>query len=205
MKVKICGIRTVEEALMTAAEKPDFIGMVFAPSKRQIDYSTAREITDALIDSGIKTVGVFVNPTKDEADRAFSETAIDYIQFHGDEDKALVEQYQNRAIKAFPSNSELSYEERFDYKAEYILIDSPREKYYGGSGTVFNWSELPLELLDRNRLGLAGGLNPDNVDKAVQNVTPALIDVSSGVEKDGKKDQELIRKFIKNVRGGAHD
>src|SRR5699024_4439903 len=113
MKVKICGIRTVEEALMTAAEKPDFIGMVFAPSKRQIDYSTAREISDASIDSYIKTVGVFVNLTNDEADRVYSETAIDYIQFHGDEDKALVEQYQNRAIKAFHSNSDLSCEARF--------------------------------------------------------------------------------------------
>lgn len=203
MKIKICGIQTVEDALLTAKAQPDFIGMVFAPSKRQIEISQAAEITQALTGTGIKTVGVFVNPSKEEVEAAIK-AGVDYIQFHGDEEKAFVETYKNRAIKAFPSNSDLSYQERFDYNAAYILIDSPREKYYGGSGTVFNWSEIPLEAVDTNRLGLAGGLNPDNINLALKEITPALIDASSGVETDGKKDEVKIREFIKQIRSGNH-
>ena len=205
MKVKICGIKTVEEAQMVAKEKPDFIGVVLAPSKRQISLKTVKEITDSLKGSGIKTVGVYVNPTKEEADSGLNEAGLDYIQFHGDEDKNFVEHYKGRAIKAFPSNSELSYKERFDFDADYILIDSPREKYYGGSGVTFNWSELPLGAIDQSRLGLAGGLNPGNISEAVKTAEPALIDVSSGVETDGDKDPEKIAAFIKIIRGGYND
>lgn len=205
MKVKICGIKTVDEAQLVASHQPDFIGMVFAPSKRQIDFETAKEITASLKNSGVKTVGVFVNPATEEVDAALNDVGLDYIQFHGDEDKAFVEKYKDRAIKAFPSNSELSYEERFDFKAEYILIDSPREKYYGGSGVTFNWSELPAEKIDKNRLGLAGGLNPDNVGEAIEKVNPALIDVSSGVATNNEKDPEKIASFIKTIRGVSND
>lgn len=201
MKVKICGIKTVEEAQLVAKERPDFIGMVLAPSKRRISLDTVKEITDSLEGTGIKTVGVFVNPTKEEVDAALNDAGLDYIQFHGDEDKDFVGQYQSRAIKAFPSNSKLSYKERFDFPAEYILIDSPREKYYGGSGVAFNWSELPLSEIDKSRLALAGGLNPGNVGKAAAAVAPALIDVSSGVETDGVKDSKKIADFIKIIRG----
>ena len=201
MKVKICGIKTVEEAQLVAKERPDFIGMVLAPSKRRISLDTVKEITDSLEGTGIKTVGVFVNPAKEEVDEALNDAGLDYIQFHGDEDKDLVGQYQNRAIKAFPSNSKVSYKERFDFPAEYILIDSPREKYYGGSGVTFNWSELPLSEIDKSRLALAGGLNPGNVGKAAAAVAPVLIDVSSGVETDGFKDSKKIADFIKIIRG----
>lgn len=205
MKVKICGIKTVEEAQLVAAEKPDFIGMVLAPSKRQINLEMAKTITESLQGTGIKTVGVVVNPTKEEADAALNEAGLDFIQFHGDEDKNFVEQYHGRAIKAFPSNSELSYKERFNFDAEYILIDSPREKYYGGSGITFNWSELSLADIDKSKLALAGGLNPENVAEAVNIAGPALIDVSSGVETDGHKDSEKIAAFIKIIRGGQND
>lgn len=205
MKVKICGIKSVDEAERVARERPDFIGMVFAPSKRQIDYETATAITTHLKGSDVKTVGVFVNPTKAEVEAAIHEVGLDYIQFHGDEDKAFVEAYKDYAIKAFPSNSKLSYKERFDFPAEFILIDSPREKFYGGSGVTFNWSELPLEKIDKTKLGLAGGLNPDNVSDAIEQVSPALIDVSSGVETNGEKDMEKIARFINKIRGVHND
>lgn len=205
MKVKICGIKTVDEAQLVASHHPDFIGMVFAPSKRQIDFETGKEITDSLKDSSVKTVGVFVNPTKEEVDAALNDVGLDYVQFHGDEDKAFVEKYKGHAIKAFPSNSELSYEERFEFGAEYILIDSPREKYYGGSGVTFNWSELPIEKIDKSRLGLAGGLNPENIGEAIEKVLPALVDVSSGVEKNNEKDSEKIARFIKTIRSVSND
>lgn len=204
MKVKICGIKTVEEAQLAAAEKPDFIGMVLAPSKRRINLETAKTITESLKGTGIKTVGVFVNPSKEEADAALNEAGLDFIQFHGDEARDFVEQYKGQAIKAFPSNSALSYKERFKYDAEYILIDSPREKYYGGSGVAFNWSELPLDEIDKSRLALAGGLNPKNVEEAAAIAGLALIDVSSGVETDGQKDPEKIAAFIKIIRGGQN-
>src|SRR5699024_2734653 len=201
MKVKICGIKTVEEAQLVAKERPDFISMVLAPSKRRISLDTVKEITDSLEGTGIKTVGVFVNPSKAEVEAALNDGGLVYIQFHVDVEKDFVGQYQSRAIKAFPSNSKLSYKERFDFPAEYILIDSPREKYYGGSGVAFNWSELPLSEIDKSRLALAGGLNPGNVGKAAAAVAPALIDVSSGVETDGVKDSKKIADFIKIIRG----
>ena len=94
MKVKICGIKTVEEAQLVAQERPDFIGMVLAPSKRRISLDTVKEITDNLKGTGIKTVGVFVNPSKEEVEEALNDAGLDYIQFHGDEDKDFVGQYQ---------------------------------------------------------------------------------------------------------------
>ncbi|CAD2079983.1 phosphoribosylanthranilate isomerase [Jeotgalicoccus meleagridis] len=204
MKVKICGIQTKEEALLIAKEKPDFIGMVFAPSKRKIDLDQAANITEALKGKNIKTVGVLVNPTIKDCEAVIS-AGVDYLQFHGDEDQSLIEKYKDRAIKAFPSNSKISYKDKFTYPGQYILIDSPREKFYGGSGVTFNWSELPLADIDEKRFGLAGGLNPNNIETVLENFRPALIDVSSGVETDGYKDIDKVRAFIQKIRGVKND
>lgn len=200
MKVKICGIKNTEEALAITEAGADFIGMVFAPSKRQIDFETAKSITSALKSYSTKTVGVFVNPTEEELKLALA-SGLDYIQFHGDESVDLVQKYKERAIKAFPSDSVITYKEKFSYPADYILIDSPRKTYYGGSGVTFDWSSLPQAEIDKNRFALAGGLNPGNIKAAIKAARPTLVDVSSGVETNGEKDLRKVKEFINNIRG----
>lgn len=200
-KVKICGMRTLEDAEYAIDAGADFIGFVFAPSKRQVAFSEAAEIIKKLDTTKTKTVGVFVDPTREEAAYALNEVGLDYIQFHGDEPEALVADFKDRSIKAFPSNSSLSNREKFNYPGEFILIDSPRKKYYGGTGTVFDWESFDREGLDKNRFALAGGLNSENIKEAVSTFDPALVDVSSGVESDGRKDHKKVREFIKIVKG----
>lgn len=199
-KVKICGMQTLEDAEYAIDEGADFIGFVFAPSKRQVTLEQAADIIKNLNTEKTKTVGVFVNPTAEEAQAALEETGLDYIQFHGDETKALVEQFKERSIKAFPSNSELSNRDKFNYPSEFILIDSPRKEFYGGTGTTFDWESFDQEGLDKNRFALAGGLKPDNIKEAITTFAPALVDVSSGVETGGKKDYKKVSEFIKNVK-----
>ncbi|WP_462420096.1 phosphoribosylanthranilate isomerase [Salinicoccus sp. Marseille-QA3877] len=199
-KVKICGMQTLEDAEYAIDAGADFIGFVFAPSKRQVTFEQAAGIIKKLNTQQTKTVGVFVNPTAEEAAAALTQTGLDYIQFHGDEEEALVEQFKERSIKAFPSNSELSNREKFNYPCEFILIDSPRKEFYGGTGTAFDWESFDREGLDKRRLALAGGLKPDNVKEAVTTFRPALVDVSSGVETDGRKDHKKVSEFIKNVK-----
>lgn len=198
-KVKICGMQTLEDAQYAVDAGADFIGFVFAPSKRQVTIEQVRKILDGLDKKGVKTVGVFVNPTM-EAAREALDNGLDYIQFHGDESPELVEHFKAHAIKAFPSNSEFTNREKFAYPAEYILVDSPRKEFYGGSGSQFDWEAFDQEGLDRSRFALAGGLKPENIGEAISVFKPALVDVSSGVESDGVKDPEKVSRFIKNVK-----
>ena len=193
-------MQTLEDAEYAIEAGADFIGFVFAPSKRQITFEQAADIIKKLDAGHTKTVGVFVNPTAEEVEKALEETGLDYIQFHGDEPETLVEQFKAHSIKAFPSNSELSNREKFNYPSDFILMDSPRKEYYGGSGTIFDWESFDQDGLDKSRLALAGGLKPDNIKEAIMTFRPALVDVSSGVETDGKKDYKKVSEFIKNVK-----
>lgn len=193
-------MQTLEDAEYAIEAGADFIGFVFAPSKRQVTSEQAADIIKKLDTGHTKTVGVFVNPTAEEAKQALEDTGLDYIQFHGDEPEAFVEQFKTRAIKAFPSNSELSNREKFNYPGDFILIDSPRKEYYGGTGTTFDWESFDQDGLDKSRFALAGGLNPDNIKEAITTFCPALVDVSSGVETDGRKDYKKVDEFIKNVK-----
>lgn len=199
-KVKICGMQTIEDAQYAVDAGADFIGFVFAPSKRQISFEEAGDILNTLDKKETKTVGVFVNPTEEEAEQALDIVGLDYIQFHGDETPAEIEAFKSQSIKAFPSNSELSNKEKFGYPAEYILIDSPRKEYYGGSGSQFDWEAFDQDGLDKSRFALAGGLKPENIGEAISVFKPALVDVSSGVETDGQKDPEKVSQFINHVK-----
>ncbi|CAM4250354.1 phosphoribosylanthranilate isomerase [Lacicoccus alkaliphilus] len=198
-KVKICGMQTIEDAQYAIDAGADFIGFVLAPSKRQLTIDEMRGILEKLDTKNAGTVGVMVNPSREEAEEAL-ETGLDYIQFHGDEAPAFVEDFKDHAIKAFPSNSELGNSEKFEYPSNFILIDSPRKEYYGGSGSQFDWEAFDQEGLEPSRFALAGGLKPENIGEAISIFKPALVDVSSGVESDGKKDPEKVSRFIKNVK-----
>lgn len=201
VKVKICGMRSSADIKYAVENGADYIGFVFAPSKRQVTFKEAHDLLKEVDLKGTKTVGVFVNPHEKEVEEGLKKVSLDFIQLHGDETKEFTEQFKPLVIKAFPSNSILTYEEKFSYPAQFILIDSPRDEYYGGSGKTFNWDVLDGKSIDKNRFALAGGLKPENVRHAISQCSPALVDTSSGVETEGAKDPAKIKKFIEEVKG----
>lgn len=197
-KIKVCGAQTLTDAKAVEEAGADFVGFVFAPSKRQVTPKQVSKIVKEL--KAIQTVGVFVDPTKEELNEILAEVSLDYIQLHGDESQELAKQFSGKVIKAFPSNSSLAYSELFNYPAEYILMDSPRKEHYGGSGIAFDWEQLNDPHIDKSKFILAGGLTPENVKEAIRTVHPMAIDISSGVETNGVKDPDKINQLITKVR-----
>jgi phosphoribosylanthranilate isomerase len=203
-KVKICGI-TEEQSLKTACEAgADFIGFVFVTSSpRYIAPRAAGELS-RLTPTGVKNVGLFVNPTDSELDEALSQTMLDYIQLHGDEDLTRVIEIKNRThmpiIKGFRIGNEKDIEKAYEFETyiDYILFDhkSDQTGEYGGTGKKFDWSLLAGKSFSKPWI-LSGGLTAEALSEALTNLAPDGIDVSSGVErKKGIKDEEKIRKFI---------
>lgn len=197
-KIKICGAQSVIDAKTIEEAGADFVGFVFAPSKRQVTPKQVGRMIKVL--KSIQTVGVFVDPTKEELNEILAEIPLDYIQLHGEEAEEIAKEFSGKVIKAFPSNSSHLYSEIFNYPAEYILMDSPRKEHYGGSGETFNWEQLNDQHIDKSKFILAGGLTPENVKEAIQTVHPMAIDISSGVETDGIKDPNKINQLVTNVR-----
>ncbi len=191
-KVKICGLLTkgaVETAVSAGA---DYIGFVFAPSKRQVTLDQAAELVK-LIPSHIQKVGVFVSPSQSELLEAIDKVGLDLVQVHGRVADDLFENLPCASIQAVqvgdghvPSS-----------QADYLLFDAP----VAGSGQTFDWGRLDTTELDQPFF-IAGGLNEDNVEEAIQHFTPFAVDVSSGVESNGQKDHEKIRRFIERVKHG---
>lgn len=199
MQVKICGIQTVEAAQIAADAGADYIGFVFAPSKRKISPKKAAMIVKQ-IDSPVKKVGVFVNEAPENINRIAHEVGLDIIQLHGDELPSIVNQLAYPTIKAYSIDQVIGMD-NIPFPSNYLLIDSPPTIYRGGSGKIFDWQlakELPIP---SHRLILAGGLTPENVQQAIATVQPACVDVSSGVETNGEKDHEKIIQFIANAKG----
>ncbi len=199
MLVKVCGITTLEAAQTAANNSADFIGFVFASSTRQIDPLKAKEIAKELPTS-IDKVGVFVNESIVNIERIASLVGLDYIQLHGNESAEFASELSLPIIKALNINNELTSDLNH-FPADYFIIDSPGKKYAGGSGVTFDWSELTNLNIDLNKVFLAGGLNEKNVKLAIETVNPIGVDVSSGVETNGKKDILKITEFIKQAKG----
>lgn len=198
MLVKICGITTLEAAKAAEEAGADFIGFVFAPSKRRISPDAAADIAKHL-SPFVKKVGVFVNETKENIEQIAKMVGLDYIQLHGDEDARFALELGMPVIKAFPIEV-VSDETLQTYPCEFYVIDSPGTTYRGGSGNVFDWSRLERLNIDRRKLILAGGLNEQNVAKAISAVRPVGVDVSSGVETNGKKDVGKIKRFVQAAK-----
>lgn len=194
MKVKICGITTIDVAKSVAHAGADFIGFVFAPSKRQITPTLASEIA-ATIPQDIKKVGVFVNESKERICNIAQKVGLDYIQLHGEETASFAASLPYPIIKAF-SIDKITNELLKNYPCDYLLIDSPPTTYQGGSGLTFNWDTLKNYDIPYEKLILAGGLSIHNITEAKRNIPAAGVDVSSGVETSGKKDEEKIKQFI---------
>ncbi|HDR3521130.1 phosphoribosylanthranilate isomerase [Bacillus pacificus] len=196
MKVKICGITDMETAKRACEYGADALGFVFAESKRKITPKRAEEIIQELPANVLK-VGVFVNESVEVIQKIADECGLTHVQLHGEEDNYQIRRLNIPSIKSLGVTSESDMKNAQGYETDYILFDSPKEKFHGGNGKTFSWEllgHMPKEL--RKKTILAGGLNALNIEEAIRTVRPYMVDVSSGVEIEGKKDVEKIKQFI---------
>ena len=215
-KVKMCGISKVETIPAVVEAKPDYMGLVFAPSKRQVTVDQAKILVEELNrgyakkygsdtehdkNDTIKTVGVFVNETIDNLVTIANEANLDAVQLHGDEDEAFIQSLKERTNvevwKAIQIRTAADTEKWIDSSADMLLFDAYHKDERGGTGEVFDWSSL--DAFERPFM-LAGGIDSTNVARAIRTVRPYGIDISSGIETNGVKDDEKITAFIKIVK-----
>lgn len=192
-KVKICGLSTKEAVGTAASAGADYIGFVFAPSKRQVTLEQATELAK-FIPSHIQKVGVFVSPNRTELLEAIEKVGLDLVQIHAQVADDLFENLPCASIQAVQVDGDGHVT---NSQADYLLFDAP----VAGSGQTFDWGQLDTAELSQSFF-IAGGLNEDNVVRAIQHFSPFAVDVSSGVETDGQKDHEKIRRFIERVKNG---
>lgn len=199
--VKICGITSSAQARMVAAAGADAIGLVlYDKSSRHVDLDLAVEIKNAL-SKNIVCIALLVNAEEKFVREVISKLSPHYIQFHGDESPNFCHQFNYPFIRAVRMSKELKMAKILSsYKPSGgFLFDAWHADHYGGTGHVFDWNRLPVNL--DFPLILAGGLNPDNVGIAVRAVGPAMVDVSGGVESSpGIKDEHKVREFILNAK-----
>lgn len=203
VRTKICGLRRFEDVDYINELKVDYAGFVFAQSPRRIDLDLAKKLA-ARINGGIRKVGVFVNEKRDVVNRICSELGLDVIQFHGDEHPDDFLGYDVEVWKAVRVKDKASLTVVHEYSVDGILMDASAVGKYGGTGQSFDWNVLNGVRLNV-KLILAGGLNPDNVYLAIKKVKPYAVDVSSGVETDGYKDFEKMKRFVERVRNFGGD
>lgn len=189
--VKICGLST-PEAVATAVEAgADYIGFVFAKSKRQVSLEQAHGLAKG-VTGQTKIVGVFVSPSLEELEEAISQVPLDIVQIHGTFDEALIPKISVPVIRAIQISDS---ESQVKSQADYLLFDAP----IAGSGQTFDWQLLVDKQIEQDYF-IAGGLTVDNVAEAKETFQPYALDVSSGVETDGHKDLDKIKAFIERVK-----
>jgi phosphoribosylanthranilate isomerase len=214
-KVKICGLRREEDIAMVNELQPDYIGFVFAPSKRQVTDAQAKQLRAMLDDrvrakGRLQVVGVFVNDSIEHIRKLCEDNVIDAVQLHGDEDvtyveelKAALEQVEadthirKRLIRAIRVQKPENLVQGADSSADYVLLDTYHKDVYGGTGEVFDTGLIPEGY---RPYFLAGGISAENVQDKIRELRPYAVDVSSSVEADGYKDYDKVNEFIKKVR-----
>lgn len=198
MKVKICGLKRVEDISYVNQYLPDYVGFVFAGNKRRISKELASELRK-LLNPAIQVVGVFVNESIEVIEQMVNEGVIDIVQLHGDEEEEYVKrlsQLQIPVIRAIRVQSKEDVIKSQESTADYLLFDAFTMGEYGGSGKTF-----AHKLLSNNKreFFLAGGITTKNISQILESVKPYAIDVSSGVETEGFKDPEKISRLMEIV------
>jgi len=201
VKVKICGITNIEDAIAAISAGADALGFVFFKGSPR--YVTPEKVSDIIkkLPAFVSTVGVFVDEPVQEIERIVATTCVDIIQLHGDETPESCHA-SRRAIKAIRVKSIDSLEplKTFKDRVSAFLLDAYAPDALGGTGVRFNW-DIAVEAKQFGRIILAGGLTPDNVHEAIKHVKPYAVDVSSGVEREkGKKDHRKVKLFIERAR-----
>lgn len=199
VRVKVCGITNIEDALLVSKLGADAAGFIFAPSPRQIEEGRAADICRALPPFLVR-VGVFVDEDPQRVSRVASLCRLDVLQFHGEESPSYCRQFDRRVVKGFRIRDSVDEKQLRSYQVDGILLDAWVADVVGGTGTSFDW-ELAAGVKDVAPLILSGGLNPSNVEAAVRMVRPYALDVCSGVEKEpGIKDRAKLEAFFEAVR-----
>lgn len=199
-KVKICGLSRFEDILIVNKYKPDYVGFVFAESRRKVTKEQAKSFIESL-DKSIIPVGIFVDENLENVIKIAKECNLKGVQLHGNEDNFYISALKERLpdviiIKAIKIIDETSVFKANEYNADYILFDSVS----GGSGLTFDWKLIKDY---KKEYFLAGGLTLENINSALVKLNPFTVDVSSGVETNGFKDEEKIKDFILRVKENA--
>jgi phosphoribosylanthranilate isomerase len=198
VRVKICGITNLDDAIMAVEAGADALGFVFFEgSSRYISPEQASVIIHEL-PPFVKSVGLFVNEELKAVNIIADQCGLDIIQLHGDESPLFCNSVKRRVVKAFRVKDESSLNKIAEYEVAAILLDAWSPIAHGGTGTTFNW-EIAAKAAASNCIILAGGLTPENVEEAIKVVKPYAVDVSSGVESSpGKKSSDKLKDFIIN-------
>jgi len=200
IKIKICGITNLDDALFATECGADSLGFNFyKKSPRYIDPQKAAEII-AQLPPLIMPVGIFVNEHEDRIREIQQLACIPTVQFHGDESPEFCQRFGSHVIKAFQVRDKESLKSMAHYRVGAFLLDSYREGMRGGTGVAFDW-HLAVVAKTFGKIILSGGLTPENVVEAVKLVQPYAVDVAGGVEKEiGSKDHGKVKQFITEVR-----
>ena len=200
-KIKICGLKRKEDIDYVNLCKPDYVGFVFAGTKRKITEEKAKELS-RLVSPEIVKVGVFVNEEIEMIVRLLQDKIIDMVQLHGTEDEDYISSLREKMnrgkiIKAIPIASPESLQGNDQLDVDYLLFDTFSQKEYGGTGQTFDWNLIQNI---HKPFFLAGGINNENVEQAIKQLHPYAVDVSSAVETDGLKDKEKIVEIVSRVK-----
>jgi len=200
-KIKICGLIRPEDIEAVDRWLPDYVGFVFAPSRRQVTPEQAARLS-ADLDPQIKAVGVFVNEPVISIAKLCQSGVIDVVQLHGDESEAYLSELKCQincpVIKAVRVQSAEQVRRTEQFDCELLLLDTYQKDAYGGSGQTFDYALIPVL---QKRFILAGGLDNGNIARAIEECRPYCVDISSGVETAGLKDEAKIKQIIQTVRG----
>jgi phosphoribosylanthranilate isomerase len=211
VKIKVCGLSETGHALAAAEAGADFLGLVFAPGKRRVSPEQAMEIAGLVygLKNRPKLVGVFVNEMNSYVNRIAGQCRLDYVQLSGAEAWEYCRYIDYPIIKAIPIEAGTSaesvcneIEEGYRFcsdKDVMVLLDTGAKDVWGGTGRAFDWS-LARDVAARFPVMIAGGLNPENVAVLIKEVYPWGVDVSSGVEINGRKDEARIKAFVRAAR-----
>ncbi|OIN68501.1 N-(5'-phosphoribosyl)anthranilate isomerase [Exiguobacterium sp. KRL4] len=186
-RIKFCGLKRMED-VRYAVDRADYIGFVFAPSKRQVTLAQA-ETLRAQIPETVQVVGVFVSPTKQEVEEAIEQVGLDLIQLHGPVADELYYEKRVPIIQALSADAI----DAIHPKADFVLFDAPE----AGSGQTFDWT---TDLQTDQPMFVAGGLRADNVGQVIERYEPFAVDVSSGIETSGQKDLKKMQAFHDAVK-----
>lgn len=199
-RVKICGLTSVDDALLAVQNGADAIGLVFyEPSPRSVTLEQAAAIAKA-IPAFVTKTALFVNPATEYVQTVLEHVSVDLLQFHGDESAAFCAQFNRSYIKAIRMREEVDLTALAEeYRSSSgLLLDAYKAGVPGGTGELFDWARVPQNL--NKPIILAGGLTPDNIQQAIAQTQPWAVDVSGGVEwSKGIKSAEKIKQFMQRV------
>jgi phosphoribosylanthranilate isomerase len=198
LRVKICGITNLEDALLCESLGADALGFIFYKrSKRFVAPEVVGKITSELSPFIVK-VGVFVNEDTNVINEIAVNSGLNVVQLHGDEKPEIISKINFPAIKSFRINNGFDFSILKEFEKASYLFDTYSEKEYGGTGKTFNWKLIPNEL--RGKIILSGGISVNNIEEIYTNIQPAAIDLSSSVEcEPGKKDEKKVKEFFKKI------